>query len=393
MSGNRFGQSDGKRAGNVLPLENFSTHAWGTCGKCPGNVFDLLSGICSLQEKETYTAIAIMAKLLPNPVDQDDMCRVCVQLYKYLMPAFLDQFEHALLKYVADAVEIVEAVDLADKQHADNLATLYGSAVLPKRVLDVYNSGFRKPRHYCPAGSDIRAVRSLFFDVLNREILRIDEHPVCNRMFTFTECCWAILRMKLLGLPSSIFTTSTKKPQPENAGRLNSVRTFYDSPGSLQLLKQVGLSLRLAHLAMSITAQKSTEENKREPALVRLGRAEVQTRTAALFSEIVDALRCDDGLDHTAALTQMIITMMHLIIRFSEFLAYPTRGFKITRKYNRVDCLAEMLYLLHAPAEKVDVGFFSRSPGSSLEQRAGRGERRLKLFGQPSCPRKSGVRF
>ena len=49
---------------------------------------------------------------------------------------------------------------------------------------------------------------------------------------------------------------------------------------------------------------------------------------------------------------------IRIITRFAEFLGYPTRGFKTTRKYNVVGYLAEMLHLLYALIEPFDAVFF-----------------------------------
>ena len=185
----------------------------------------------------------------------------------------------------------------------------------------------------------------------------IEERPVVTRMFTFTTCEWGLLRMRLLNLPVTILTTSTTKPQEENATRLRNLKEFYEDEKTDPLLREVGVCLRLTNLAMSITAQKATQANKKLPLLVRLGKAEIQIRTSMLFDEILRRLRDDPRMGSKSGTSRMVLTMMHVVIRGDEFVCFPTQGFTLSREYN-VSYAGDIVKFLYMDDGDLDVGYF-----------------------------------
>ena len=120
------------------------------------------------------------------------------------MPAYLGQFESRLLQYVVGSVSsyhlgldpAMDAETERMRQCTSKLHVLYGEVVLPVDLTALYNRGLCAPEFVCEPGTDIKGVRSVFYALLHRMVLKIEEHPVVTRFFTFSECCWCLLRMK-----------------------------------------------------------------------------------------------------------------------------------------------------------------------------------------------------
>lgn len=109
---------------------------------------------------------------------------------------------------------------------------------------------------------------------------------------------------------------------------------------------------------MSLTAQNSEKKTGREPLLVRLGRGEVQERTWRRFADFLPRLHHDPLMDCSSCLQQLVLTKMHIIIRFDEFLAYPTKGWMLSLKYNPDFYQTEIVAFLQMQDEDLDAGYF-----------------------------------
>jgi hypothetical protein len=162
--------------------------------------------------------------------------------------------------------------------------------------------------------------------------------------------------MFLLGLPVTILSAGALGMESDNSKRLKAVRAFYIHPATPILLRRVCLCLRLTMFATSLTAKKSKTIDS-VPVLVRLGRGEVQERTSKLFVEMLPLLPNDSVLDLTDTFTSLLLTQAHLVIRFDLYLKYPTRLWRLTRKFNRELYGVDIIEFLHTDDKLLDVGY------------------------------------
>ena len=93
-------------------------------------------------------------------------------------------------------------------------------------------------QHVAPEGVDESRQRREMFEALMRLVFLVEEKPVITRFFLFTPCCFALLWMFLLRLPSSIFSAGAMNPEAENGARLAVVRSFYERPESQALVRR-----------------------------------------------------------------------------------------------------------------------------------------------------------
>lgn len=180
------------------------------------------------------------------------------------------------------------------------------------------NRDLSKMGQVAPEWADKRALRKNMFDVLVRLVLVVEEKPVVTRFFLFAPCAFALLRMKLLGLPARLLSIGAIQPAAESARRVQAVLKFYKNPEADAVLRRVGLCLRLALFATSLTAQRASGDAGADPPLVRLGKREVQERTSALLVEMLPLLPGDPVLDKALTLRNLLLTQAHLIMRFES---------------------------------------------------------------------------
>ena len=182
---------------------------------------------CSGHQCNLVVLVVIAESLVSKPIQNNGLCGTCVRLYKYLMPSCLFQFEAALRNYVVSNVTLCHDVDSHEaatfQQEANKLFALYGDGVLPPDLRKMYNRNLKKPEHLVSDTRTIEEIRAAFYDVLYRRRFIIDETPVVTRMFTFTDCCWALLRLDLLGLPCELFSIHSMKMSDEGSKRLRRV--------------------------------------------------------------------------------------------------------------------------------------------------------------------------
>eukprot|EP00973_Karenia_brevis_P023022 3171391-Karenia_brevis.AAC.1 len=123
---------------------------------------------CSSHKVNLVNIVAIIGKLVAEPVDQDDLCRVCSQLYKHVMPSYIAEFTSALRQYIVRSVVLVhsseESLSKASRHQlfAKKMVALYGEEVLSPGLMTLYNLTFEEPQTLCASGSDVRQVRSDF---------------------------------------------------------------------------------------------------------------------------------------------------------------------------------------------------------------------------------------
>ena len=120
------------------------------------------------------------------------------------------------------------------------------------------------------------------------------------------------------------------------------------------LLRRVALGLRLTRYALSICCQKTDETKHRAPPLLRLSRAEVQIRTCTLLDEIVPRLRDDPLIQLEPTLAHLLLTEVHLIIRFDKFLGFSGELSEMVRRFNPDTSAYKCLMFLHHPRQALD---------------------------------------
>ena len=322
--------------------------------------YRLLVWKCSSHQSNLVVMVAIVGCLMTNVLDSNVLCATLSRLYKYLTPAYLDEFTASLRDLVVSSFTMCHDFRSDETERCQEvsrkLVALYGDHVLPHSLIRLRNKDLSRMEHLCPEGTDITAVRKAMFDLLLRLVWLVEEKPVVTRFFLFAPCCFALLRMILLGLPVTIFSAGALGMETDNSKRLKAVRAFYSDPATPKLLRRVCLCLRLTMFATSLTAKKSKNIDA-VPVLVRLGRGEVQERTSQLLVEMLPLLPNDTVLDLTDTFTSLLLTQAHLVIRFDLYLKYPTRLWTLVRTFNRELYGAVIIELLHTDDKLLDVGY------------------------------------
>ena len=90
-------------------------------------------------------------------------------------------------------------------------ATLRG-ACSADRLVYFFNGGLGALAHVAAPGSDRAELCGRASDLLYKYIITIEEKPTPIRFLTFTDCVRAMLRMRLLDVPSSALSLDTKMP-------------------------------------------------------------------------------------------------------------------------------------------------------------------------------------
>ena len=327
--------------------------------------YTLLVWRCASHQGNLVVHVAICGCVVGEPVRNSDLCGTCVRLYKYLMVSYIEEFAANLRLYLLRSVELhvgtLDANIVSLRDQALRLQELYGHGVLPDELLEVYNIGLQCPLHACSPTALVEAVRRRFYDTLYKLVLLIEERPVVTRFWTFTNCVWALCRMKILDLPSDILSVGTVKPQEVFMKRLKAVGTYYNAPSTSSELRRVSLCLRLSNMAVSLTAQKSKRTAptlaNRLPLLVRLGNGEIIERTVQLFNELLGKLHFDSTLDITEAFTALLVTQTHIVIRFCRYQKFPTMLWTCSKTYNPVSYASACLDFLNCDASNLDCGY------------------------------------
>lgn len=94
-------------------------------------------------------------------------------------------------------------------------------------------------------------------EVLLRQVLVVEEKPVVTRVFLFAPCCFAFLRMSMLGLSSDVQCVGDVNPAVESTKRLKAVNAFFARGQTPALLRKACLCLRLTLFATSLTPQET----------------------------------------------------------------------------------------------------------------------------------------
>ncbi len=315
----------------------------------------LLGWKCSSHQSNLVVGAAICGEEgVRQPERKNRLCRACSQLFRHLMMDYCEEFGSSLRQYVLEklTVKLAAHIDPSFAEERGRLRSLYGVGVLPDEIDHVLNGRLGKLEVFAQEGTERGDVCGQVYSMLYRLILKVEEKPIVTRFFLFGECVFTLLRMKLLGLPDSVFEVGTKQPRKENKKRLEAFKSWYNEPDSDKHLRRASLCLCLTLHATSITAQKGDGV----PMLVRLGRGEVQQKTAQQLSSMLPALGADRKLDVPEVVAALLATECHILHRFEMYKRYPTKLWTLSRVFNPNGFVSASEDFMEAPSEELDCG-------------------------------------
>lgn len=160
----------------------------------------------------------------------------------------------------------------------------------------------------------------------------------------------------------------TKRPRPENKKRLISVQSYFANPLCVQHLKVTSLCLQLTQIATSISGK--TQVDNGLPLIAELSQGAIQVRACHHLSFLLANLWRDPGLDHASALSALVMTTCHMVIRFRQYSNYPWKLWELSRVHNSGGYAAAILDFLHAAPEDLDTGFSLPLQRDALRERS-----------------------
>lgn len=329
-------------------------------GSCKLRYF-LLTHICSSHQANLAVGAAITGSLREDPTD---LVANCSRLYKHLIPDYLEEFSAALRRHVEAERQFVQG-DLSDpaivppagRRYGQDLQSLYGTAVLPDELLDFFNFDLRQRVHVSTASKSLEEVRSAAFELIHRFVLKIEEKPVVTRFFLFAPCVNALVLMKILQLPASVFRLAWTRARENNQRRLKSFHAWFSNEDSEGHLRTASLCLQLTTHAVALTAIKSETAANEDPLLVRLGKGEVQDKTMLHFWKLLGLLPLDPVLRLADTLEALLNTQCHLLIRFDKYKEFPTKHFLMSRQFNPDNYVHCIEQFLHTDLNLLDAGY------------------------------------
>lgn len=164
--------------------------------------------------------------------------------------------------------------------------------------------------------------------------------------------------MRMIGITKEVLQVTTTRPSAENADRLTKFWAFYDTPAADLKLRTAVLCLSLTEHALSISSSKTTDRTS-APTLVRLAQGEVQDKTLLQLNDLLGLLRLDESLDLLETTTALLVTEIHLLVRYDDYYQFPYRIFELTRKFNPTGHLAAIESFLDMEQEQasLDLGY------------------------------------
>lgn len=309
---------------------------------------------CASHKANLVVNTAITGRSFRNPLRANDICANLVRFFKYLTPFYMDDFASRLRQYIIRHAQ-VEAGDIQAPENRPDQAIreLYGYFIFPPEMMQLLNIDVRQMR--CRTSEPLEIIRGKIFCLLFRLCLHTENKPVITRFWVFADCCAAILRAQMLGLPETIFTIDTVLPRERQQKRLSLWKAFYSDAALQADMKRACLCLSLTNIVVNLTAKKNKQEHV--PTLIRIAQGEVERRTVAELTSIVTRLYADPALDLTAVIGSLVITEIHIFIRFAEFRRFPTQLWTLTKLYNEAGFLHECEVFLDTPSSDLDAGF------------------------------------
>ena len=232
---------------------------------------------------------------MKDPIQGSGLCGCLSRIYKHLNPAYFEEFSNTLKQYLLQNCRLVpvdESEQASHQKRVSGLLDLYGTDALPAELIDVYNICLEAPthaHHQHDANQDLPQVRGQFLLAIQKHILRVDEHPVVTRFWTFTTCVLCLLRLYIFNLPQSILSVSTTS-RKEQQKRLQRVKKYMEQPHAEDDVRVAALTLRLTTFCTNLVSKKKSAGCSGE-VLIQLGQGKVQERAGELASNLLRHLQ------------------------------------------------------------------------------------------------------
>ena len=347
-------QNAGRRA-----LRFFSEHSrWGSTIVR----YRLVMVQCASHAANLVVIVAICGELSRNAAEDDEICSYCSRFFKYFIPDYIEEFSFSLRTYLngkfrVEVQEVVTEATQIGRQSARALQTIYGKSVLPDDLLDTFNKNLNERVTVVPTARDEAALANAAFQVLYTNVMVVEEKPVQTRFWLFADCVNTLLRMKLLDLPSIVFTLRMMSPSAEGGRRLARFHAWYDSEMAGNRLRVASICLQLTTHAVSISSQKTESKLGRVPIIIRLARGEVQNKTLQHLGPLLRSLTMDPDLDVLLALESLFVTQIHIQIRFDQYARFPYQLWRLSMRWNPVGCAVACEEFLDMDDGQLDGGY------------------------------------
>jgi hypothetical protein len=164
-----------------------------------------------------------------------------------------------------------------------------------------------------------------------------------------------IVQVQLFNLPASIFTVSSVKPQQKQQKRLEAVKAFWNRPETPRELRVAVLCLRLTTFCMNLVSQKRA--GPAGVALTALASGHIQHRAGSLCAVLLQNINRDPALPAVPAMNALLTTLGHLLARFQQYQAYPTKLWCLSRRLNPTGWADACLTFLDTPELQLDTGY------------------------------------
>ena len=310
--------------------------------------------------RATCAQVGICGKRLAQADENDAICCAASRFFKYLVPLYAEEFAHKLKQLVVSRLQMAPDGARTPPPEVELFQDLYGRDVIPESVSNILNVSLGTWTHVAAHGETIASTRGQLFAALYKAILVANEKPVVTRFWTFGICVRTFMLMRLLGIPKELFDLSTTSPAPDNARRLQGFCSWYGNASSDSALRVACMNLALTDIALNVTAKKNDEHATSmgvDPPLVRLSRGDVQRMTTERLQLILKKMRHDSRVDALAAMFSLFKTQAHIVARFGVYAGYPTKVWRMTKKFNASGYLSAVGDFLDAADDQLDYGY------------------------------------
>ena len=159
---------------------------------------------------------------MANPVLGDALCGAVARLFKYLIPAYCEEFAANLRHWVGTSVsEDALSTDNVLQPHErpdHGLRSLYGPLVFPESLVNILNCNVLELKHVCE-DADMMPTLAKFkgsvYMILYRLLLQHEDKPVQTRFWTFASCVGRLALAKILHIPPDVFGTYFVQPREQ----------------------------------------------------------------------------------------------------------------------------------------------------------------------------------
>lgn len=178
------------------------------------NFFNLIPGAPKHIVKVRHGCTSILFNAsgwMANPVLGDALCGAVARFFKYLLPAYCEEFAANLRHWVGTAVsEDALSTDNVLQPHErpdHGLRSLYGPLVFPESLVNILNVSVLQLKHVVE-DADMMPTLAKFkgsvYMILYRLLLQHEDKPVQTRFWTFASCIGRLLLAKILHIPPEV---------------------------------------------------------------------------------------------------------------------------------------------------------------------------------------------